>query len=175
MQEKFKVTTDVYASQGQRLANAFIDFFAYLLFAFIVGILLGLSTYLFESETIIKYLNSDQDGVLDYVMSYGIYVLYYIIFEITTQKTIGKYISKTKVVDVFGNKPKLSAIIGRTFARFIPFEAFSFLGSNARGWHDSLPDLYVIDEEKWNNKKNMFHDFKELGKNANDIEQKIVF
>ena len=46
------------------------------------------------------------------------------------------------VVDEYGNKPSNSQLIGRSFARIIPFEAFSCLGY--RGWHDTLSKTYVV-------------------------------
>jgi uncharacterized RDD family membrane protein YckC len=48
------------------------------------------------------------------------------------------------IVDASGNKPSFGKIVGRNFARLIPFEACSFLGSSARGWHDSLSGTYVV-------------------------------
>ena len=49
-----------------------------------------------------------------------------------------------------GTKPTTSDIVIRSLCRFIPFEAFSFLGDEGRGWHDSLSDTYVVDVEKLN-------------------------
>jgi uncharacterized RDD family membrane protein YckC len=70
--------------------------------------------------------------------------IYYILMEGIFGRTLGKLITGTVVVDGFGNKPSFGKIIGRSFARLIPFEAFSFLGSTGRGWHDSLTDTYVV-------------------------------
>ena len=68
---------------------------------------------------------------------------YYYFFEHFTGRTIGKYISKTMVVDKNGNNPNKISILKRTLARIIPFEGISFFG-NERGWHDSLSKTYVI-------------------------------
>jgi uncharacterized RDD family membrane protein YckC len=49
------------------------------------------------------------------------------------------------VVRFDGNKPNVPQIIGRTFARFIPFEPFSVaFGSSNNGWHDSLSGTRVV-------------------------------
>ena len=48
------------------------------------------------------------------------------------------------VVNVHGAKPSVNAIIKRTLCRFIPFEPFTFLGLNSRGWHDSFSKTYVV-------------------------------
>ena len=55
-------------------------------------------------------------------------------------------ITKTRVVTEDGQKPTAMNILGRTACRFIPFDAFSFLGSKAVGWHDSISKTHVINE-----------------------------
>jgi uncharacterized RDD family membrane protein YckC len=69
--------------------------------------------------------------------------LYYIPFEYKSQKTLGKIITKTKVVTLEGNKPELIDIICRTFCRLIPFDRFSFLYSR-NGFHDAISKTKVI-------------------------------
>lgn len=59
-------------------------------------------------------------------------------------KTLGKLFTGTRVVDSLGNKPGIVKLIIRTISRLIPLEAFSFLGSNKRGWHDTISDTFVI-------------------------------
>lgn len=59
-------------------------------------------------------------------------------------KTLGKLLTGTRVVDSLGNKPGIVKLIIRSACRLIPFEAFSFLGSNKRGWHDTISDTFVI-------------------------------
>ena len=69
--------------------------------------------------------------------------LYYIPFEYKTQKTLGKIITKTKVVTLEGNKPELIDIVSRTFCRLIPFDRFSFFYSR-NGFHDAISRTKVI-------------------------------
>jgi Predicted membrane protein/domain len=52
---------------------------------------------------------------------------YYIFMETTYQTTVGKLITKTRVVMKDGNKPGISDIIGRTACRLIPLDPISFL------------------------------------------------
>jgi uncharacterized RDD family membrane protein YckC len=54
----------------------------------------------------------------------------------------GKLLSGTVVVNEAGGKPTIGQVFARTLCRFIPFEAFSFLGK--RGWHDSIPKTHVV-------------------------------
>ena len=69
--------------------------------------------------------------------------LYYIPFEYKTQKTLGKIITKTKVVTLEGNKPEFIDIVSRTFCRLIPFDRFSFFYSR-NGFHDAISRTKVI-------------------------------
>ena len=80
------------------------------------------------------------------VMAYAGYILYYWAFESLTGKTIGKYITRTRIVKEDGSQPSSINILGRSLCRYIPFEAFSFLGSEGKGWHDSIPKIYVIED-----------------------------
>jgi len=43
-----------------------------------------------------------------------------------------------------GNKPSFGLILGRSLSRIIPFDALSFLGANAIGWHDTISKTRVI-------------------------------
>ena len=52
---------------------------------------------------------------------------YYVILEASFGWTIGKLVTGTRVVRFDGDKPHFPQILGRTFARFIPFEPFSVL------------------------------------------------
>lgn len=84
------------------------------------------------------------DG-LSNVVAIAVMVGYYVVFEAAFGWTVGKLITGTRVKRVDGGKPRVSQIIGRTAARFIPFEPFSvaFGGDNV-GWHDSLSGTRVV-------------------------------
>ncbi len=83
-------------------------------------------------------------SVPDIIYAVLISLFYYIGLESLFGRTVGKLVTGTIVVNELGSKASFGQIIGRSFARLIPFEAFSFLGSTGRGWHDSLPKTYVI-------------------------------
>ena len=70
---------------------------------------------------------------------------YYVVLEARSGLTLGKLVTGTRVVTEAGAEPTLGRVVGRTFARLIPFEPFSFLGgSRPVGWHDSLSRTRVI-------------------------------
>ena len=61
------------------------------------------------------------------------------------QKTIGKFITKTKVVNLDGEKASLGKIVIRTFCRFLPIDWISYFFTK-RGFHDYLSETKVIKE-----------------------------
>jgi len=73
-----------------------------------------------------------------------VYFFYYIFTEYFTGKTLGKLMTGTKVVLEDGSKPLFSTLFIRTLVRLIPFEAFSFLNKDVRGWHDKWSRTRVI-------------------------------
>jgi uncharacterized RDD family membrane protein YckC len=80
---------------------------------------------------ILSFFISTSDELLLSLFSYllfsGTYFAYYAIMEIKFQKTVGKFITKTKVVKMNGTTSENSEIIMRTFCRFIPFDRVTLL------------------------------------------------
>jgi uncharacterized RDD family membrane protein YckC len=127
-------------SRGNRFINFIIDSFAAIILAipiyFLIILIVGISG---------GNIGAVSEWILD-VIYYMLWVSYFIFFEHFTGKTLGKMVTKTKVVTEEGEKPSLKSIIGRSFARLIPLEAFSYLQDNPRGWHDSLSRTMVVDD-----------------------------
>ncbi|EAY25989.1 RDD family protein [Microscilla marina] len=87
----------------------------------------------------------NQLNIIDlYLLIYGAILGYYILMEGFLGKTVAKALSKTKVVDMEGNHPGWSKIIIRSLCRLIPFNALSFLGSDASGWHNKISGTRVV-------------------------------
>lgn len=124
------------AGRGLRLANLIIDYFAQSALGFVIGFMVvaigGAQGAAFLEAT------------PNIVLGIAILAVYYLAFEATTSRTLGKLITGTKVVNEDGDAPSFGQFLGRTLARLIPFEAFSFLGKVPRGWHDSLSKTYVV-------------------------------
>ena len=162
----FKVTPDLYASTGNRFVNLIIDVIAYYIISFILGLILGLLSTI------------GIDGPLEFLVSmetigslvYGIvvFILYYTVMETLTQKSLGKYVTKTMVVLEDGSKPKMQDVFIRSLCRNIPFDHFSFLGSDTRGWHDSISETYVVDEKLFLAKKETINSLDQIGKHIED-------
>ena len=84
--------------------------------------------------------------LVGYVIFFASYIGYYALMETKYQKTIGKFLTKTKVVNKNGTKPQVGDILRRTFCRLIPFDRISFLFT-PNGFHDRLSDTILIKEE----------------------------
>ena len=77
------------------------------------------------------------------------YFGYYIYFEHKYQKTIGKYITKTKLVNVDGEKATMTQIVQRTFSRLLPFDPFTFFfPKRDMEFHDVFTNTKVINDKK---------------------------
>jgi uncharacterized RDD family membrane protein YckC len=136
-----KAKTAVTASGGLRFANYILDMISYFIFSMLIGVFLGIIFVLAGTDpTWIE--NSSK--ITQYFIGFIVLSGYYIFFEGVFGQTPGKMITGTKVVTENGEKPTIEMIMTRTLCRFIPFEAFSFLNSNAIGWHDSLSKTRVV-------------------------------
>lgn len=125
------------AKQSDRFLNLVLDWVGIYFFGFTVGFGGAIVGY----SDLIKGMNEQVLGII-------LFATYFLFFEGIWQKSPAKWITKTRVVMKDGSKPKIGNIFWRTLARFIPFEAFSFLGSKTPiGWHDSLSKTIVITEK----------------------------
>jgi uncharacterized RDD family membrane protein YckC len=74
-----------------------------------------------------------------------VYPLYYFIGEFFFQRTVGKLLTGSIVVDEYCEKPDFQTTLLRCFVRLVPFEIFSFaISYNGRGWHDQWSNTYVM-------------------------------
>jgi uncharacterized RDD family membrane protein YckC len=128
------------ASGGKRFTNYLLDTLFIYVSAFILGFVIAIISIYLSSD--LSYIDED-NSIMDYFYGFCIYMVYYTLLEATTGRTIAKYITRTKVVTEDGRKPGFNTILLRSLCRFIPFEPFSFLGSNS-GWHDSLSKTEVV-------------------------------
>lgn len=130
------------ASQGTRFANYLLDRIFILIISFFLGFIFTLLLTIISPNSAGYF---EQMGKLEeFVWGFIIGMFYYSFFEALTGRSIAKFITGTKVVDENGNKPTFDTILLRSLCRYIPFNAFSFLGSDAIGWHDSFSKTRVI-------------------------------
>jgi len=117
------------AKWSLRLVNFLLDYV-------IIGLIVELFMVLFGDESLFNTSWPYPDIV--YLYSALTVIVYYTLMEGLTGRTIGKYITGTKVImDMDSSKPTLINSLVRSLCRFIPFDIFSFFRPNPRGWHDS--------------------------------------
>jgi uncharacterized RDD family membrane protein YckC len=130
------------ASQGKRFANFILDYIFYIIFCYAAvafwSIILSIFSYPPSA-----FIDSESK-LANYLIAFILGLIYYAGFEVTTGRTLAKFITKTKVVDISGEHPSLKTIIIRSLCRFIPLEPFSFLFGEG-GWHDTISDTIVIE------------------------------
>lgn len=123
------------ASKGRRFGTLLIDYVFFYLIIFVIGFAVGITRG-----------GQGAAGMPWQLIGFTVLIGYYLVFEGVWQRTPGKFILGTMVVNATGEKPSFGQILGRTLCRFIPFEPFSFLGRE--GWHDSIPKTKVIMVQK---------------------------
>ena len=148
---------DKTVSKGKRFLNFLLDMIFICIFTvvFKVILLLLLHVALFfilpEPVQIVPFVDIFLEGKSPLVIAllkdlYKVipWILYYLLFEGLTGRTLAKYITKTKVVNDKGEKPDFKTILLRTLCRLFPFEPLSFLGSQKTGWHDEWSKTTVV-------------------------------
>lgn len=122
------------ASLGQRFANVVLDYFGVMMFAAVIG---------FVSAVVVG--PDALDEIPDQLFGIGAMTAYYVLLEGLTGRTLGKLVTRTRVIGEDDEKPTWPRILGRSLARFVPFEMFSFLGGDEpRGWHDRWSRTRVV-------------------------------
>ena len=125
------------ASRGRRFLNLLLDFCGYMLLSMAIGVVLAI-----VYPRALDALNSP-GPLSDYAFGIGVMLVYYVPQEVLFGRTLGKLATGTRVVNEAGGSASFGQILGRTAARFIPFEPFSFLAGGV-GWHDKLSGTRVV-------------------------------
>jgi len=134
------------ASTGKRLANYIIDFIVFYLLVMVFAVILALtSPTTFNSWT----STSDGFGLVDRILTLFFYAIYMSIVEALLKgKSIGKFITKTRAVNLDGTPISASTAFARGFSRAVPFCVFSALGSECNPWQDRWTNTMVVNEVK---------------------------
>ena len=121
------------ASTGRRFATFMLDNVGCMILSFFVC---GLLLVQFQHRAAFLF-----KGAWGYVYFSGVACAYYLFFEGLWGRTPGKLVLGTVVTDLDGQPPALGAIVKRTLARIVPFEALTFLGEH--GFHDKVSRTQV--------------------------------
>lgn len=163
MAKEFEVTDDILATHGQRFLHYIVDLIIQYIIALLIGLFLGLLSSLLAFDAPLNYVSS-MGKIEEILLGYVIMLLYYSTTEYFFSRSIAKFMTNTIVVYENGEKPDLGTVLKRSLCRMIPFNHFSFLGGIARGWHDSIPDTYVVKEKLLKEAKKQFYELDEIGK-----------
>ena len=125
---------------GPRVAHFIIDLIAFKVVVYVVIYLLGLLSASSVSTSALS-LTSRLMGTLTLLL---LYPAMYAFCEYTWQRTPGKFLTKTLVIDEYGNKPDLRRVVLRSLIRLVPLDGISCLSDEGRGWHDKWSDTFVV-------------------------------
>lgn len=124
------------ASFGKRITNYLIDIIFISIFIYFIGNIFQLEIYNSKGEL------TDMGMVLLVV----IIPVYYLLMEYSFGKTLGKMVTRTKVISMNGNKLTFFQCAIRALTRLLPLEQFSGLFFNGIFWHDSIPKTLVVED-----------------------------
>ncbi len=123
-----------FATIGQRLLNFIIDLAAFYLLNLFLGLVAGLFAFLLKFNE-----QSLPGGAVQLIFLFAFvasYILYYTLWEGAKGKTLGKFLTKTKAVQVDGSPLGYKKAFVRSLLRLLPFEFISVFFGRLM-WHDS--------------------------------------
>lgn len=133
------------ASLLKRFLNLVIDYLTVLNLSVFVGVLLGLVFCALGKN---EWLDVFQNDSINISIGCIMIAIYYISCEHFFEgKTLGKYMTKTSVKNISGQRASFLDILIRTGYRFFPLEPLSIFLGRKQGWHDSLSLTMVVDDE----------------------------
>ncbi|WP_050009549.1 RDD family protein [Flavobacterium sp. B17] len=164
MRKYLRVVDQNRATKLVRLANFIIDRIIFTSSFFIIGSLgviidtiLGIQYF---TELFANF--AEVNRAIDILVTAILYFLYTFLLEyITKGRTIGKYITGTKVITTDGQIPTVYEFFIRNISRLVPFDILSFLGEN--GWHDSWSDTRVVNIKNYEAEKQAKSEIESIG------------
>ena len=136
------------ATQGKRFMGYIVDQIVLFILSSMAGFVVGIVVAASAGGVITEGTQATAQ-VFGFFVGMLVTLAYYVVMEMTTGKTVGKMVMKTRVVNESGGKASLGQIFGRSLCRFIPFEFISFFFGDSKrptGWHDSIPKTQVVED-----------------------------
>jgi uncharacterized RDD family membrane protein YckC len=132
-------------SSGPRFAHLIIDFIAFQLVIVVISYFFEIFINLTKSNVVLNL----SIGLIGTLVLFLLYPGLYVLCEYMWQKTPGKYLTKTVVIDEYANKPEFRAIVLRSLIRLVPFEPLScYQDKYSNCWHDRWSKTWVVPEEE---------------------------
>lgn len=133
------------ATVGQRFANFIIDIIVfYIVVAAVSVVVFAIAE---ANGVYIAYFYEDTNIIMDRLLGTLFLVILYTLVEgITKGRSVGKYITKTKVIREDGAPLSFRDFLMRSLSRAVPFEPFSAFGGYP--WHDKWTNTRVVKTNK---------------------------
>ncbi|WP_066627891.1 RDD family protein [Labilibacter marinus] len=120
-----------------RLVHLVVDSIIYIILYFIIAGIINVLLGGTDQVTL---------GFISFILLIVLYFAYYIVLEVKLGKTLGKMLTKTKVVKSNGESPSSTDIFIRTLCRLIPFDQISYVFTK-NGFHDYLSNTIVVKDK----------------------------
>lgn len=132
------------AETGKRLLNYIIDLLSFYAVFFVFGIILAIV----KPDVFDSIDETAGFRLVDRIITLAFYGLYMGTIEAMFKgKSLGKFFSKTRTVNLDGTPISTSTAFLRGLSRAVPFSVFSAFGSPCNPWQDKWTDTMVIDEK----------------------------
>jgi uncharacterized RDD family membrane protein YckC len=142
MEKEFNV--DQLAKPELRLANFIID----------TSIISGIYIYLNSNYQITQEPGLSRTNVLGLI----VFIIYYSLCEWLFGKTMGKFITKTSVLNDNGTKLNFSRALIKSVMRLIPLVQWTYVGKISHGWPDRFTNTMVIPDTEINKENQIIED-----------------
>lgn len=161
MRKTLKTVEDHKASLGIRFLNNLIDLFVLVILNFAITITFDI-LYTFTGIEYFYFYGNGGIWMEFLIGNINCFIYYFSMENFLNGRTVGKYITGTKVISTDATRPTTQQIIYRNLARLVPFDGLSFFGVN--GWHDSWSDTRVINVKNYLAEKQAKSEIEALGK-----------
>ncbi|MGJ7032018.1 RDD family protein [Niabella hirudinis] len=134
------------ASSGKRLLNLIVDSIVFYVLIFLLAFFM-----VSVSPEIAPYIASDNGGFK--LFSNLLYMILYALYmgaleSLLKGKSPGKYLTRTRAVNIDGTPITSQTAFLRGFARAVPFCAFSALGTPCDPWQDRWTKTMVVNDRE---------------------------
>lgn len=145
------------ASHNKRTLNFLIDNILILILAYLIALIL---------ELVFQFANFKFDRSVSLILLIPtVFFAYYYFFEFYLQKTIGKFLTNTIVIDEYANRPTRKQIVWRIFYRIPRFRLINFYWKEymegnkfCHGLHDRKTTTWVVPMEEFQQLKKMLQE-----------------
>ena len=155
------------ANKGLRFLNFIIDYVSIILLTMLFFGFIAIVIVIINPESDIIYQLENINPLIDRVITVFFYVLLIFLSEFLTKgRSLGKFITGTKVVMIDGSTPTTKDYFMRSICRIIPFDVLTFLGEN--GWHDKISNTTIVNKKAFEADLSQADNIESIGKTEFD-------